>query len=613
MLSTLRRWCVPIVGWLLVVLVLTSDAAVDVILSGGGTLPIDISGTPAAPQEAQWVDENTLKGVPRLYVDARDYGAVCNGVTDDTAALQAAIDAMTTGMRLVFPKGTCVVSATLEFGSKKIHVSGASNNTSGTRIIGSVNGPLLKLAPGSGSDLGVVLEYLNVDNTHATGIAIQYENFTVGTVRNTQVKAFVGIRAAENMFTLLLDNVKFTGMPGNPPGSIGLLTGGHTQILASDFSGWDEAVRASGATVNMMGCRLEVNHTALVLGKDAANTTVSLGRSFIGGNSFEANGTAIKVYSLYNSTLSGMTVAGTIGAPDGESHYGLDLGSMSDVTVQAVGASGRFDGAAIRVTGTQTRVLFGQVATSNAIAGAKEWDVRSPLSQLLFEQTNFDPRGDGVQPLGLHDRVIVRGLVGMTHLEPLAIGKNVRGKNVVVPSAATTLAIAFQPSRTSGNAAINVAAATDGAGTLPEGTYYYIATLVTEAGETSATAEKTVVVTAPNDTVDVSFFTPPGAAGWKRRVYRGTATGVYDGYFETALNATTFTDTNAAFTGVKSPPAGGGDGETSMQEPDANYAVLVTPAWETSVWVTDKATTGFTIHFGTGPSGDSTLDWFMVR
>ena len=46
--------------------------------------------------------------------------------------------------------------------------------------------------------------------------------------------------------------------------------------------------------------------------------------------------------------------------------------------------------------------------------------------------------------------------------------------------------------------------------------------------------------------------------------------------------------------------------------PNTNYAVYVTPQWNTSVWVTGKTTTGFTINFGTAaPTGGSALDWVV--
>lgn len=47
---------------------------------------------------------------------------------------------------------------------------------------------------------------------------------------------------------------------------------------------------------------------------------------------------------------------------------------------------------------------------------------------------------------------------------------------------------------------------------------------------------------------------------------------------------------------------------------DALYGVVATPAWGTTVWVTPKLATGFTLNFGTAaPSGGSFLDYILVR
>jgi len=46
-----------------------------------------------------------------------------------------------------------------------------------------------------------------------------------------------------------------------------------------------------------------------------------------------------------------------------------------------------------------------------------------------------------------------------------------------------------------------------------------------------------------------------------------------------------------------------------MAQPDAVY---VTPQWNTTVWITGKTTTGFTINFGTAaPTGGSYVDWVI--
>ena len=50
----------------------------------------------------------------------------------------------------------------------------------------------------------------------------------------------------------------------------------------------------------------------------------------------------------------------------------------------------------------------------------------------------------------------------------------------------------------------------------------------------------------------------------------------------------------------------------SVTLPSTNYAVYVTPQWNTSYWITGKTTTGFTINFGTAaPTGGSALDWVI--
>jgi hypothetical protein len=49
------------------------------------------------------------------------------------------------------------------------------------------------------------------------------------------------------------------------------------------------------------------------------------------------------------------------------------------------------------------------------------------------------------------------------------------------------------------------------------------------------------------------------------------------------------------------------------KEPDANYGVLVTPNWLTTFRVTAKATTGFTIDFGTPAPAGGTVDYAVVR
>ncbi|TVX79121.1 hypothetical protein FQP34_17445 [Peribacillus simplex] len=48
-------------------------------------------------------------------------------------------------------------------------------------------------------------------------------------------------------------------------------------------------------------------------------------------------------------------------------------------------------------------------------------------------------------------------------------------------------------------------------------------------------------------------------------------------------------------------------------EADNNYAVNVSLGWNSTLWITNKTNTGFTINFGTAPTGTSSLDWTINR
>lgn len=551
-----------------------------------------------------------------LPLDVRALGAKGDNVADDTAALQQAIDRAGTGETLFFPLGTYKVTASLQLGSKKVRLLGASPNSNGSKIVGSVNGPIITHAPGTGSDRGASIEGLYIQNTHATGMGIRYENATMQAIRDVGISAYIGIYFEINMFTILIEQVRLNGPAGHPAGSIGILAGGHTEIISTDIVGFEHGIRAFRTTVNVTGCRFEVNKVGLVLGMDQTGASSALQRSAIVGNSFEANDTAVLAFNVVNTFIGGLGLQGSTNAPSGQSQLGLDIRNTTDVTWQNVLAGGAHREASIKISGTQVRSRMTQAHATNGYVGppaGKTWDVKTPLAGIEFEQTSYPLRGDGIVTPSVEERVVARSLSAVDYLNGMPLGRNMRGKAVPVGSGVTTLAVAFPVALGAGTAAINTATAQTGGGTLAPGTYFYIGSTVNEAGESAVTSEKTVTVTAPNNQVAFTFFGGGTTPVSKRRIYRGTATGVYDGFFETGVNASSFTDTGQAFTGLKTPMQSGVDAETSMQEPDTNYAVIVTPAWNTTVWVTNKATSGFTVNFGTAPGSNSTLDWFIVR
>ncbi len=46
---------------------------------------------------------------------------------------------------------------------------------------------------------------------------------------------------------------------------------------------------------------------------------------------------------------------------------------------------------------------------------------------------------------------------------------------------------------------------------------------------------------------------------------------------------------------------------------DTSYTPIIAPSWNTTFWISAKASTGFTVNFGTAPGSTQSLDWGIVR
>jgi hypothetical protein len=68
------------------------------------------------------------------YVSVKDFGAVGNGVADDTAAIQAAIDAVTSGQGILFPAGNYAISSQLNISNKDSIALFGDGGSTGTSI-----------------------------------------------------------------------------------------------------------------------------------------------------------------------------------------------------------------------------------------------------------------------------------------------------------------------------------------------------------------------------------------------------------------------------------------------------------------------------------------------
>ena len=129
-------------------------------------------------------------------VNPRDYGAKCDGTTDDAAAFQAAVNAAVSALRanggkVVIPSGVCVIKssvvATVPAG-KSIGFIGDGASLTEFKVAGGVDGLIFNLGVGSGAAIGgFTVDRTGTSTTGNTGLAITATGSSTGTVALSHV------------------------------------------------------------------------------------------------------------------------------------------------------------------------------------------------------------------------------------------------------------------------------------------------------------------------------------------------------------------------------------------------------------------------------------------
>jgi hypothetical protein len=118
-------------------------------------------------------------------------------------------------------------------------------------------------------------------------------------------------------------------------------------------------------------------------------------------------------------------------------------------------------------------------------------------------------------------------------------------------------------------------------GSLPANTYYYKITAITLAGETTASNERSIVLSGLNNAVELQWSVIPGATGY--RVYRGTSAGGENGYYLSAAGTSNYLDIGASTT-AGSPPG-------------SNTAAIPAPVQSTPSTTTTGGTLGAATYY----------------
>jgi len=132
-----------------------------------------------------------------LVVDVRDYGAKGNGTTDDTAAIQAAINALpATGGTVYFPAGTYLISSSLIVDKHNVSLIGLGSFGEAQITIASTADPSYALIVGNTRNVDYALisglTFIGKTSVSSTGGGILFRSYT-GSIKNVSVSYFGGI------------------------------------------------------------------------------------------------------------------------------------------------------------------------------------------------------------------------------------------------------------------------------------------------------------------------------------------------------------------------------------------------------------------------------------
>jgi hypothetical protein len=288
-----------------------------------------------------------------------------------------------------------------------------------------------------------------------------------------------------------------------------------------------------------------------------------------------------------------------------------------DCTIQQCHFGGDYTHAAVQFRGRLPTMIDCKGWNSNSAGRGAVQGAITAMSRALTH-----PKPLLNVPLGVGSRASLipdlqlEGLNGFNARDPKVFAKNLGGM-ASVTQGVTSHPIAFQGQIAGATNGLNTVSATGSGNSLPAGTYVYALTVLDKYGETGigdsvGDWSMRQVTVAAGQRVDVTWY---GSASTSRpiRIYRrpsGSASS-YDGYWQ-ITSGSSFSDTGAvAFTGRDSPQRNWAI--PSRHEANANYAIVATPSWATTVHVTNKATSGFTLNFGTAAPAGATVQWLLFR
>jgi Pectate lyase superfamily protein len=243
--------------------------------------------------------------------NVKDFGAVGDGVADDTAAIQAAVDWTSAAHRgvIFFPPGTYKITAPITFnydGGLSIIFQGSGNLST---LTGNFAGAILSRTTTNTTGGVRVIRDLNISNNHAAGYGIKLYGSVGASIENCMIGAWRGICLGHDSMDTTIKSVLLTS--GLGADSVGIVATNATTIINADITLFEQGVRHGNLGLNIIGGRFEVNTIGIMLGKRDDNTQQQTTGFLIFGMSMEGNGTGIHIHSASGGAIIGCGITGT--------------------------------------------------------------------------------------------------------------------------------------------------------------------------------------------------------------------------------------------------------------------------------------------------------------
>jgi hypothetical protein len=229
-------------------------------------------------------DDGTHSKLTRVtdpWVDVRAYGAVGDGVTDDTAAIQAAHDAAGNGDTLFFPNLSFKITGLLTF-TKAVNLIGCQgriNTSGGSRLIASNAAGAIKFAGTAGGTnrlRGATMDGLSISYTGA-GTALQLDYCVLFIVRNLQIDLnatvnAVGVATTNESWS---NRFEFVNVESVGDGGRGWNLSGNGQNV--ELVHCRGVLAASGVTAPAYGLHNDIENLKVIGGEYGGNAAYATG------------------------------------------------------------------------------------------------------------------------------------------------------------------------------------------------------------------------------------------------------------------------------------------------------------------------------------------------